>query len=152
LLEHLFIICFVLIGIVFDQMVMWSHQVVVCIIITLVGVTSAAVSSSPFRFQTALAEDQLFGAIPHNGDDLPRISSPLEESSSSPLSDDDLITKIRAIVKQSMDLNKVPGLSLSVIHKGVPLMAEGFGFADVANRIPGTYICASPSFGLLSWK
>jgi serine beta-lactamase-like protein LACTB, mitochondrial len=48
------------------------------------------------------------------------------------------IDRARALVRDSMTANGIPGISVAVAVEGRVVWAEGFGFADVENRVPLT--------------
>ncbi|HUF30685.1 MAG TPA: serine hydrolase domain-containing protein [Gemmatimonadaceae bacterium] len=48
------------------------------------------------------------------------------------------IDRARAIVRDSMTANGVPGISVAVAVDGKVVWTEGFGFADIENRVPLT--------------
>jgi CubicO group peptidase (beta-lactamase class C family) len=50
----------------------------------------------------------------------------------------DAIAKAQALVRDSMTANGVPGVSVAVAVDGRVVWTEGFGFADVENRVPLT--------------
>ncbi len=48
------------------------------------------------------------------------------------------IQKIDAAITAEMQRQKVPGLALTVVHKGVVLVAKGYGLANVEHAVPVT--------------
>jgi CubicO group peptidase (beta-lactamase class C family) len=50
----------------------------------------------------------------------------------------DAIERARALVRDSMTANGIPGLSVAVAVDGKVVWTEGFGFADIENRVPLT--------------
>jgi len=48
------------------------------------------------------------------------------------------IAKARAIVRDSLAANGSPGVSIAVAVDGTPVWEEGFGFADLEQRVPTT--------------
>ena len=48
------------------------------------------------------------------------------------------IVRARALVRDSMTANGIPGVSVAVAVDGRVVWSEGFGFADVENRVPLT--------------
>jgi D-alanyl-D-alanine carboxypeptidase len=48
------------------------------------------------------------------------------------------VENIRAFIREHMDKDRVPGLSLAVLRHGVPLLIEGYGYADLEHKVPAT--------------
>ena len=46
--------------------------------------------------------------------------------------------KIDAVVREAMERQKIPGVAVSVVHKGSVLLAKGYGEANVEHRVPVT--------------
>ncbi len=62
---------------------------------------------------------------------------------------DDAVKKSSAFVEKFMEEQKVPGMSISVSYKDSLIWSQGFGYADVENKVPATtnskFRCASIS-------
>lgn len=65
-------------------------------------------------------------------------SGPRPTQQSPPGRYDKAITTSRAAVREMMDKNGVPGVGVAVIANGELVWSEGFGFADLEQRVPVT--------------
>src|SRR5579875_410207 len=48
------------------------------------------------------------------------------------------IEAIDTFVQSQMELGRMPGLGLAVLHQGVAVLERGYGYADVAKQTPMT--------------
>ena len=60
----------------------------------------------------------------------------LEESCKTSIQTKPSIQNARLIIKDFIAKNKVPGLSISDSNKGKIIWSEGFGYADLENKVP----------------
>lgn len=91
---------------------------------------------TPARFAIAVAASLLLGgtaAAPVAAQELP----PLAVAGQS-AAHHEAIDRARALVRDSMTANGIPGVSVAVAIDGRVVWSEGFGFADVENRVPLT--------------
>jgi CubicO group peptidase (beta-lactamase class C family) len=88
------------------------------------------------RFTIAVAASLLLGgaaAAPVAAQELPPLAIAGQSAAHH-----EAIDRARALVRDSMSANGIPGVSVAVAIDGRVVWSEGFGFADVENRVPLT--------------
>jgi serine beta-lactamase-like protein LACTB len=91
---------------------------------------------TPARFAIAVAASLLLGvaaAAPVVAQQLPPLAIAGQSAAHH-----EAIDRARALVRDSMTANGIPGVSVAVAIDGRVVWSEGFGLADVENRVPLT--------------